>query len=255
MLLYQGLGGHCCVRNSTAACAICTHVLHCHHHCNRRGSWGNRRIIDAWPWLMPHPRSARFPSHTNTPCSSQVWLESATCYNSVMSVNDSDHKPVYALLTVQLPWYQAQQQRAAAFGFLWQAACGSSSGSGSGSNGSSHGGSLSLVPCPTRVVLQGSCSPGTVELTNPDRRTAALFAVQGAGGTLPAWLDVCPAAGVIQPGGRVALRLIGTKASWGAASGATAELLVYSCLEGSADAAGWPASCAADAQPLTVQLI
>eukprot|EP00775_Hariotina_reticulata_P006490 gene6490-6717_t len=104
----------------------------------------------------------------------QVSLRTAQSYNSLMEVNDSDHKPVYAN------------------------PCGAGS---------------------CRFVIQ-SCA---------------------AGGALPTWLEVVPAAGVLAPGSSAAVRVQGTKAQW-AAGGSRCELRIMACLECSSDSAEWPAA-------------
>jgi hypothetical protein len=180
-----------------------------------------------------------------------------------MEVNDSDHKPVYAVLAVQLPWYQQQQQRSSSLGRLWQAAAAAAAGSSSFSSSSTYadgssssGGSLSLLVDQQQLLLQGSYAPAALQLRNPSQ-TSCMFAVQssGPGGALPTWLEVSPAAGVIGPGGCLTVRVQGTKAAqWQAAGGLRCELCVLGCLQGSVDSSRWPVACYRDAPHVHVML-
>jgi hypothetical protein len=189
----------------------------------------------------------------------QVCLASSQAYNSLMEVNDSDHKPVYAVLAVQLPWYQQQQQRSCSLGRLWQAAGAAATG-GSFSSSYADGaasGSLSLLVEPQQLLLQGSYAPAALQLRNPSRTCSCMFAVRssGPGGALPTWLEVVPAAGVIGPGGCLTVRVQGTKAAqWQAAGGLRCELCVLGCLEGSVDSSRWPVACYRDAPHVPVML-
>jgi hypothetical protein len=191
----------------------------------------------------------------------QVCLASSQTYNSLMEVNDSDHKPVYAVLAVQLPWYQQQQQRSCSLGRLWQAAGAAATGGSCCSNSSytdgAASGSLSLLVDQQQLLLQGSYAPAALQLRNPSRTCSCMFAVQssGPGGALPTWLEVVPAAGVIGPGGCVNVRVQGTKAAqWQTAGGLRSELCVLGCLEGSVDSSRWPVACYRDAPPVPVML-
>ncbi|WIA12339.1 hypothetical protein OEZ85_012390 [Tetradesmus obliquus] len=75
------------------------------------------------------------------------------------------------------------------------------------------------------------------------------------GGALPTWLEVSPAAGVVGPGGCVAIRVQGTKAAqWQAAGGLRCELCVLGCVEGSVDSSRWPVACYRDAPQVHVAL-
>lgn len=175
-----------------------------------------------------------------------------------MEVNDSDHKPVYAVLAMQLPWYQQQQQRSCSLGRLWQAAAAAAaSGGSSGYADGSSSGSLSLLVEPQQLLLQGSYAPAALQLRNPSRSCSCIFAVQSCspGGALPTWLEVSPAAGVVGPGGCVAIRVQGTKAAqWQAAGGLRCELCVLGCVEGSVDSSRWPVACYRDAPQVHVAL-
>ncbi|KAF6261315.1 hypothetical protein COO60DRAFT_1636898 [Scenedesmus sp. NREL 46B-D3] len=181
----------------------------------------------------------------------RVCLPSPEAYNSLMKVNVSDHKPVYAVLAVRLPWYQQQQQRGCSLGRLWQAAAAAAAAGGSFSTTSSYadcarGGSLSLLVDQQQLMMQDSraaYAPAALQLRNPSRTGSCIFAVQSAapGGALPTWLEVVPAAGVIGPGCCLTIRVQGTKsAQWQPAGGLQCELVVLSCLEGSVDSGRWP---------------
>jgi phosphatidylinositol-bisphosphatase len=186
-----------------------------------------------------------------------VCLANPQAYNSLMEVNDSDHKPVYALLSMQLPWYQQQQQRSCSLGRLWQAAAAAAGSSSSYADGGSSG-SLSLLVEPQQLLLQGSYAPAGLQLRNTSRSCSCMFAVQSAspGGALPTWLEVVPAAGVLAPGGCVTVRVQGTKAAqWQAAGGLRCELVVLGCMEGSVDSSRWPVACYRDATHVPVALM
>lgn len=168
-----------------------------------------------------------------------------------MDVSDSDHKPVYARLSVQLPWYEQQALRRASLQYLWQAAA---AASGAAAGSASGRGAVTLAADQGTLVLQGSYLPASLRLRHPAvAGPACRFAVEGAGGSLPAWLEVAPAVGLLPPGGSMALRLQGTKAQWGA-SGSSAELRLLAVLEGSVDAAAWPAAAAPYAVAVEVVL-
>lgn len=182
----------------------------------------------------------------------QVWLSQQQDYNSLMEVSHSDHKPVFAILNLQLPWYQQQQQRSSSMERLWQVASSSSSNS---SRDMSAGGSVSLLVEPQQMVLQGTFIPCGLLLSNPCNSGSCLFLVQGcgAGGALPPWLEVTPAAGVLAAGDTVQLRVQGSKAHWNAFGGRF-ELRVLACLEGSVDSSKWPMASYGYAQSVSVTL-
>lgn len=183
----------------------------------------------------------------------QVSLSQAKDYNSLMEVNDSDHKPVFAMLTVQLPWYQQQQQRSCSMERLWQVASGISSKSSS--RDISPGGSVTLLVEPQQLMLQGTFVPAGVLLSNPSRSSRCMYIVQSSGpsGALPHWLEVSPTAGVIAAGDTVQLRIQGSKAHWNAFGGGC-ELRVLACLEGSIDSSKWPIASYGYAQAVSVTL-
>lgn len=183
----------------------------------------------------------------------QVHLSKPEDYNSLMEVNDSDHKPVYAMLKLRLPWYQQQQQRSCSMERLWQVA--DSSGSSNSGGDISASGSVSLLVEPQQVVLQGALCPGGMLLSNPSRKDSCLFMVQGcgAGGAVPSWLEVSPASGTIPAGGTVRLRLQGTKSHWSVFEGCC-DLRVLACCEASVDSSKWPMASYGYAQSVSVIL-
>jgi hypothetical protein len=163
-----------------------------------------------------------------------------------MDVNASDHKPVYAVLSLTLPWYQQQQLRRSSMQQLWQAASlvsGSAGGGGSSTVGTA-GGCVRLSVEPQLLILEGSYQPMWMVLQNPTWSAGSCrFVIHSctAGGALPTWLEVTPAAGVLAPGASAAVRVQGTKAHW-AASGSRCELWISACLECSRDSREWPAA-------------
>lgn len=219
-------------------------------------------------------------------------LSSPDAYNAVLEVNDSDHKPVYAALSLLLPWYQQQQLRSVSLARLWQAAqlCSSSSRGagvgaglaaagggaavGGGGGGGEFGGGavrLLLEPQQQQLVLPSSHVPRHLTVTNPLQDSVVCFAVcSGAGGCVPAWLEVTPAVGVLQPGQSLNLRVQGSRGGgWGSRAGAAAggggggmgvgagyscELRVVGCVEGSVESGVWPLGLAGSAAALTVVL-
>lgn len=184
-----------------------------------------------------------------------MWLPAPQAYNSLMEVNDSDHKPVYAMLNVHLPWYQQQQRRRSSLQALWQVAA-AAGGGGSGA--------VALQVQPGLMQLQGSYLPAGLVITRPGSSghrggssssgCCCRFAVLGSGpgGALPSWLEVQPAAGLLEPGGSVTVRVQGTKAQWGV--GTSCELRVLGCSEGSADSSEWPAAAYGCSTAVTVVL-
>lgn len=169
-----------------------------------------------------------------------------------MEVNDSDHKPVYAVLVLQLPWYQQQQQRAVSLSRLWEAASNSHTSSYVDSSGT---GAVSPLVEPQQLMLQSSYVSSSLQISNPSRVASCLFAVQGSGqnGAIPTWLEVVPAAGVIEAGGSMRVRVQGTKAQW-LAGGTRCELRVLGCMEGSVDSSRWPLASYGHGQVVPVVL-
>lgn len=169
-----------------------------------------------------------------------------------MEINDSDHKPVTAMLSVQLPLYQQQQLRISSIDRLWQVAIDSSNTS---SRDIAPSGSVMLLVEPQNVVLQGTFTPCGILLSNPSRTRSCVFAVQGSGpgGALPPWLEVAPAAGFIAAGDSVQLRVQGSKTNWNTFAG-NCELRVLACLEGSVDSSSWPMASYGYAQSVSVVL-
>jgi hypothetical protein len=186
-----------------------------------------------------------------------VCLAGAGGYSAVLDVNDSDHKPVFAQLQVQLPWYNQEQLLRTSLQRLWQAASlvGDSGGSGC----------VTLRAQPQQLLLPGSYVPGSLVLTNPSSSAAVLYTLvctacgghsTTAGPALPTWLEVTPAAGLIPPGQSVRLRVQGSKAAaWGGPGGGLGcELRVAAVQEGSVDSARWPVASLGAAAAVAVML-
>jgi hypothetical protein len=193
--------------------------------------------------MLPHVRS----KIESCCCCVQVHLPSPTAYNSVLEVNDSDHKPVQAQLTVALPWYQQQQLRSTSLTRLWQLAqlqaSSSSSAAAAGSQQAWIGDGTVVLPLePRQLLLHGSYVPSEVVVHNPLQDAAVCFAVCAGASGLPAWLEVVPACGVLRPGSAVRLVVRGSKGgSWGRPGGGLGcELRVAGVVEGSVDASSFP---------------
>lgn len=186
----------------------------------------------------------------------QVWLSQAQDYNSLMEVNDSDHKPVFALLNLRLPWYQQQEQRDISFKRLWQVANSrNSSSSSSNCQDASAGGSVSLLVEPQHLLLQGTFTPCGLLLSNPCSSGNCMFAVQGSGpgGALPPCLEVTPVSGVLRAGDSLQLRVQGSKSHWNSMGG-SCQMQILACLEGSVDSGKWPMASYGYAQCVSVTL-
>lgn len=178
-------------------------------------------------------------------------LTSPSAYNAVLEVNDSDHKPVYAQLSLVLPWYQQQQLRSTSLARLWQVA--QLQGSSSSSIGSGGEGAVALSVEPQQLVLAGSHMPRELLVRNPLQDRAVLFAVCCGVSGVPAWLEVVPSSGVLGPGGAVRLRVQGNKGgAWGRTGGC--ELRVVGCVEGSIGSSVWPLGWAGSAAAVSVVL-
>lgn len=179
-------------------------------------------------------------------------LTSPSAYNAVLEVNDSDHKPVYAQLSLVLPWYQQQQLRSASLARLWQVA--QLQGSSSSSSGAE--GPVALSVEPQQLVLAGSHLPRELLVRNPLQDRAVLFAVCCGVSGVPAWLEVVPSSGVLGPGAAVRVRVQGNKGgAWGRAGGGLGcELRVVGCVEGSIGSSVWPLGWAGAAAAVSVVL-
>jgi hypothetical protein len=185
----------------------------------------------------------------------QVALTGPGAYNAVLEVNDSDHKPVYAQLSLSLPWYQQQQLRSTSLARLWQVAQlqGSSSSSRVDRGGE---GPVALSGEPQQLVLAGSHMPRELLVQNPLQDRAVLFAVCCGVSGVPTWLEVVPTSGVLGPGGAVRLRVQGNKGgAWGRTGGGLGcELRVVGCVEGSIGSSSWPLGWAGSAAAVSVVL-
>jgi len=195
----------------------------------------------------------------------QVALAGPAAYNAVLEVNDSDHKPVYAQLSVQLPWYQQQQLRSTSLARLWQVAqlrasssSSSKAGAGQAAFGAQASSGVGVLPSvdPQQLVLAGSHVPSYVTVRNPLPNACVCFAVCAGAAGVPSWLEVVPASGVLGPGQTLRLRLQGNKGgNWGRPGGGQAcELRVVGCVEGSTDSSVWPLGLAGSAAAVTVVL-
>jgi hypothetical protein len=181
----------------------------------------------------------------------QVSLTSHGAYNAVLEVNDSDHKPVYAQLSLALPWYQQQQLRSTSLARLWQVAQLQGSSSNAGGSGE---GPVALSVEPQQLVLAGSYVPRELLVQNPLQDRAVLFAVCCGVSGVPAWLEVVSSSGVLVPGGAVRVRVQGNKGgAWGRAGGGLGcELRVVGCVEGSIGSSTWPLGWAGSAAAVSV---
>ncbi len=140
-----------------------------------------------------------FPS----PATTQVVLAGPDAYNSVMEVNASDHKPVYAHLSVTVPMLQQPEQRVASLQALARLAAVADQGA--------------LPAAPALDVSSLSLRDGTaghVTVTSPYAQGPAMFAVVGPGGApLPPWVQVLPRCGLLGPRASVKLSVWVSKGS------------------------------------------
>ncbi|KAI8465810.1 MAG: Endonuclease/exonuclease/phosphatase [Monoraphidium minutum] len=160
----------------------------------------------------------------------------AASYGSCLTVNDSDHKPVYCELDVALPAFEQEAARRAGLRAIAAAAAAATA--------REEAAALIAEPHAVRLTA-GNGHAAAVRLLNPGAAAAA-FVVAGPGptpaGALPAWLEVSPASGVVPAGGAVELALRGSPAppQWGGGSPQAAALAVYAVPQGSGAGAAWP---------------
>lgn len=135
-----------------------------------------------------------------------VRLAAPTCYSAVLEVGDSDHKPVWAQLLVELPHWRQEVRRAVSLRCLQASA----------EERTAVDKDMALVECTPSSVFLRSGSSATFTLRNRSPRglyysaVASPAATGGLSAPLAAlWLQLGPTHGALPPGGAVPLVLRG----------------------------------------------